>query len=58
MQRNGCLLVDVAVNSCLQSGGIIAMSKVPVLFDNLRKMQMFSALSNAEMGDVIGKIED
>lgn len=34
------------------------MSKVPVLFDNLRKMQMFSALSNAEMGDVIGKIED
>ena len=33
------------------------MSKVPVLFDNLREMQMFSALSDAEMGDVIGKIE-
>lgn len=32
------------------------MYKVPGLFDNLRKMQMFSALSDAEMGDIIGKI--
>jgi CRP/FNR family transcriptional regulator len=34
----------------------MAIYKVLGLFDELRKMQMFSALSDEEMGDIVGKI--
>jgi CRP/FNR family transcriptional regulator, cyclic AMP receptor protein len=32
------------------------MNIVPSLFENLRKMQMFSALNDAEIGEVVGKM--
>jgi CRP/FNR family transcriptional regulator, cyclic AMP receptor protein len=57
MHRNGCIDSRGGSEHLLANGGTITMSKVPLLFNNLRKMQIFSALSDAEMGEIIGKIK-